>query len=209
MLYTGYNIGIDDFVIIPRKFVKSIVDNEFLKANPLNQDVVVEDVKNKIMNISRQQLNQNGNNGFKISVESGAKGSLFNVCQMTGLLGQQYINGKRLIDDRTQGTIFDQGFIVGSFGSGLSPNEFLIHVRAGRTSLCDNALTTSQTGYSQRKIIKLMEKMVVHNDGSIRCVCSNRIYKEAFRGDGIDPCSRVLDPNWMKRATYRAWAEDW
>ena len=71
MLYTGYSISIDDCVVIPRKVVKSIVDNDFLKANPLNPDVAVEDVKNKIMNMSKQQLNQNGNNGFMISVESG------------------------------------------------------------------------------------------------------------------------------------------
>ena len=71
--------------------------------------------------MSRQQLSQNDNNGFMASVESGAKGSLFNVCQMTGLLGQQYINGKRLTDDILQGTIFDQEFILGSFGSRLTP----------------------------------------------------------------------------------------
>ena len=86
---------------------------------------------------------------------------------MTRLLGQQYINGKRLTDDIPQGTIFDQGFVE-SFGSGLSPKEFFSHTRAGRVSLCDTALTTSQTGYSHTKLIKLMEKMVVHNDGSIR-----------------------------------------
>ena len=45
-----------------------------------------------------------------------------------------------------------------------------------------------------------MKKMVVHNDGSVRCVCSKRIYEEAFGGDGIDPCRKVLDPNWLKRA---------
>ena len=158
ILYTGYSIGIDDCVVIPGKFVKSIVDNEFLKTDPLDPDVAVADVKNKIMNMSRQRLSQNDNNGFMISVESGAKGSLFNVCQMTGLLGQQYINGKRLTEDIPQRTIFDLGFIVGSFGSGLTPKEFFSHARAGRTSLCDTALTTSQTGYSQRKLIKLMEK---------------------------------------------------
>ena len=108
MLYAGYSIGIDDCVLIPRKVVKSIVDNEFLKADPLNPDVAVEDVKNKVMNMSRQQLSKNDNNGFMISVEPGAKGSLFNLCQMTGLLGQQYINGKRLTDSILQGTIFDQ-----------------------------------------------------------------------------------------------------
>ena len=107
MLYTGYSIGIDDCAVIPRKVVKSIVDNEFLKIDPRNPDVVVEDVKNKIMSLSKQQLSQNDNNGFMISVESGAKGSLFNVCQMTRLLGQQCINGKMLTDDMLQGTIFD------------------------------------------------------------------------------------------------------
>ena len=45
MLYTAYGFGIDDCVVIPRKVVKSIIDNEFLKTNSLEQDVVVEDVK--------------------------------------------------------------------------------------------------------------------------------------------------------------------
>ena len=120
MLYTGYSTGINDCVVISKKVVKSIVDNEFLKADPLNPDAAVEDVKNKIMNMSRQQLSQNDSNCFMISVESGAKGSLFNVCQMTGLLGQQHIKSKRLTGGILQGTIFDQGFVVGSFRSGLS-----------------------------------------------------------------------------------------
>ena len=80
VLYTVYSNGTDDCMVIPKKIVKSIVDNEFLKVDPLDPDVAVEDVKNKIINISKQQLNQNDNNGFIISVESGAKGSLFNVC---------------------------------------------------------------------------------------------------------------------------------
>ena len=54
MLYTGYSTGINDCVVISKKVVKSIVDNEFLKADPLNPDAAVEDMKNKIMNMSRQ-----------------------------------------------------------------------------------------------------------------------------------------------------------
>ena len=134
MLYTGYSIGNVDCVVIPKKVAKSIVDNEFLKADPLVPDVAIEDVKNKVMNMPRQLLSQNNNNGFMISVESGAKGSPFNVFQMTGLLGQQYINGKRLTDGRSQGTIFYHVFVVGSFGSGLSPKEFFSHAGNGRTS---------------------------------------------------------------------------
>ena len=58
----------------------SIVDNEFLKADSLDPDVAVEDVKNKVMNMSRQKLSQTDSNSFLINVGSGAKGSLFNVC---------------------------------------------------------------------------------------------------------------------------------
>ena len=121
MLYTGYSIGINDCMVIFRRVLKSKVDNEFLKTDLLDPDVVVENVENKVMNMSKQQLSQNDNSGFMISVGSGTKGSLFNVCQMTRLLAQQYINKKRLIDDMPQGTIFDQRFISGSFGFGLSP----------------------------------------------------------------------------------------
>ena len=51
--------------------------------------------------------------------------------------------------------------------------------------------------------MKLMKEMVVHNDGSVRSVCSKRTYEEAFGGGGIDPCKRVLNPNSLKRAIYR------
>ena len=58
-LYTGYSINIDDCVVIPRKIVK---------ADLLDPDAAVEDVKNKkVMNMSRQQLSQqyiNGNNNI-------------------------------------------------------------------------------------------------------------------------------------------------
>ena len=56
MLYTGYSIGIDDCVVNPRKVVKIIIDNEFFKTDLLDPDVAVENVKNKVMNMLRQQL---------------------------------------------------------------------------------------------------------------------------------------------------------
>ena len=65
------------------------------------------------MNMFRQQLSQSDNIVFMISVGSRAKGSLFNVCQMTGLLGQQYINGKRLTGGIPQGAILTRDLLLG------------------------------------------------------------------------------------------------
>ena len=59
MLYTGYSTGIDDCVVISRKVVKSVAGNEVLKVDLQKPGVAVEDVKNKIMNMSKKQLNQN------------------------------------------------------------------------------------------------------------------------------------------------------
>ena len=56
MLYTGYSIGIDDCVVSSRKVVKSMANNLFLKADSLDPDVAVGNVKNKVMNMSRQLL---------------------------------------------------------------------------------------------------------------------------------------------------------
>ena len=159
--------------MIPREVVESIVNKEFSKVSVGQgpDTVVIENLKNKVMNMSKEQLSQDDDNGFMISV----KGSLFNVCQMTEMVRQQYINGKRLTEGGPK--IFDQGSVVGSFELRISPDEFFSHARAGRTSLCDTALITSQTEYSQGKLIRLMEKMVINNDESFKCVYSKNIYE--------------------------------
>ena len=79
--------------MIPREVVESIVNKEFSKVSVGQgpDTVVIENLKNKVMNMSKEQLSQDDDNGFMISV----KGSLFNVCQMTEMVRQQYINGKR------------------------------------------------------------------------------------------------------------------
>ena len=74
----------------------------------------------------------------------------------------------------------------------MNPKIFFSDSRARRTSLCDTALTISQTAYSQRKLIKLMEKMVVHNDGSVRCTSSKRTYEEAFVGCSVTNLTAFL-----------------
>ena len=60
-------------MVIPGRGVKSIADKEFLKVDPLDPDVAVEDVNTKVMNMLSVQLRQNGNNSFMISAGSGAK----------------------------------------------------------------------------------------------------------------------------------------
>lgn len=48
-----------------------------------------------------------------------------------------------------------RGFVRNSFYSGLSPTEFLFHAISGREGLVDTAVKTAETGYMQRKLMKV------------------------------------------------------
>ena len=101
MLYTGYSIGIDNCVTISRQTIEKVVQGSLPPdADDLPEHcllIYLSNVKDKVMGMAKQQLSSSTfKNGFMTSVNSGAKGSLFNVCQMTEMLAQQYINGERL-----------------------------------------------------------------------------------------------------------------
>ena len=42
-----------------------------------------------------------------------------------------------------------------SFYSGLTPTEFFFHTMAGREGLVDTAVKTAETGYMQRRLVKV------------------------------------------------------
>lgn len=48
-----------------------------------------------------------------------------------------------------------KGFVRNSFYSGLAPTEFLFHAISGREGLVDTAVKTAETGYMQRRLMKV------------------------------------------------------
>jgi len=48
-----------------------------------------------------------------------------------------------------------KGFVSNSFYSGLTPTEFMFHTMAGREGLVDTAVKTAETGYMQRRLVKV------------------------------------------------------
>ncbi|ERL89280.1 hypothetical protein D910_06653 [Dendroctonus ponderosae] len=127
---------------------------------------------------------------------SGSKGSLINISQMIACVGQQALNGKRVPDgfedrslphfDHHSKTPYAKGFVENSFFSGLTPTEFFFHTMGGREGLVDTAVKTAETGYMQRRLIKVLEDLVVHYDGSVRNA-DGGIVQLAYGCDGLDP----------------------
>lgn len=131
-----------------------------------------------------------------IMAQCGSKGSLINVSQMVACVGQQAIRGQRVCDGYNGRSLphFDygdkspiaKGFVSNSFFSGLTTIEFFFHTMAGREGLLDTAVKTAETGYMQRRLVKALEDVVSHYDGSVRN--SNGEVVQLFYGDdGMDP----------------------
>lgn len=97
---------------------------------------------------------------------------------MVACVGQQSVGGARAPNgfrDRTlphfkrnDKSPEGKGFVANSFYSGLEPTEFFFHTMAGREGLVDTAVKTAETGYMSRRLMKALEDLYVHYDGSVR-----------------------------------------
>lgn len=90
-------------------------------------------------------------------VSSGAKGSTVNTMQISCLLGQIELEGKRpplMISGRTLPSfpVFETspksgGFIDGRFMTGIQPQDFFFHCMAGREVSLLLGITSSYTSF--------------------------------------------------------------
>ena len=111
-------------------------------------------------------------------VITGAKGSEVNQSQISSMLGQQELEGKRVPLMSSGKSLpsfgaFDcnpraAGYISDRFYSGVRVQDFYFHCMAGREGLVDTAVKTSRSGYLQRCLIKALETCVVAYDYSVR-----------------------------------------
>lgn len=138
-------------------------------------------------------------NNLQFMVESGAKGSTVNTMQISCLLGQIELEGKRpaaSISGRTlpsfrpyEITPRAGGFIDGRFMTGIQPQEFFFHCMAGREGLIDTAVKTSRSGYLQRCLVKHLEGLTVHYDMTVRDSDLSLI-QVLYGEDGLDVTKR-------------------
>ncbi|OPY34824.1 MAG: DNA-directed RNA polymerase subunit A' [Methanomassiliicoccales archaeon PtaU1.Bin124] len=131
---------------------------------------------------------------------SGARGSMLNLSQMAGCIGQQAVRGERLSRGYWNRTLphFQKGdlgakakgFVTNSYKSGLTPTEFFFHSMGGREGLVDTAVRTSRSGYMQRRLINALEDLKMKQDGTVRNTADS-IIQFHYGEDGVDPTRSV------------------
>ncbi|KAM9212343.1 DNA-directed RNA polymerase I subunit RPA1 isoform 1-T1 [Dugong dugon] len=143
-------------------------------------------------------------NNLQMMVQSGAKGSTVNTMQISCLLGQIELEGRRppLMASGKSLPCFEPyeftpragGFVTGRFLTGIRPPEFFFHCMAGREGLVDTAVKTSRSGYLQRCIIKHLEGLVVQYDLTVRD-SDGSVVQFLYGEDGLDiPKTQFLQP---------------
>jgi DNA-directed RNA polymerase I subunit RPA1 len=134
-------------------------------------------------------------NSFQAMTVSGAKGSDVNASQISCLLGQQVLEGRRvpvMVSGKTlpcfkpyETDVRAGGYITDRFLTGIRPQEYYFHCMAGREGLIDTAVKTSRSGYLQRCLIKGMEGIKVSYDNTVRD-SDGSLIQFLYGEDGLD-----------------------
>uniref|UniRef100_A0A671WNV0 DNA-directed RNA polymerase subunit n=1 Tax=Sparus aurata TaxID=8175 RepID=A0A671WNV0_SPAAU len=176
----------------------SMADHKFKEvANQVNNDI------NKVCMPVGLHTSFPDNN-LQLMVQSGAKGSTVNTMQISCLLGQIELEGRRppLMPSGKSLPCFQPydpapgagGFVSGRFLTGIKPQEFFFHCMAGREGLVDTAVKTSRSGYLQRCVIKHLEGLVVQYDLTVRD-SDGSVVQFLYGEDGLDiPKTPFLQP---------------
>ncbi|WP_101295419.1 DNA-directed RNA polymerase subunit A' [Halegenticoccus soli] len=219
IMHFGFSLGIDDESIPDEagEMVDEAIENAYERIEELIETyeageleslpgrTVDETLEMKIMQTLGKARDSAGeiaedhfgdDNPAVIMARSGARGSMLNLTQMAGCVGQQAVRGERInrgYEDRTLShyrkndlSAEAHGFVENSYRGGLTPREFFFHAMGGREGLVDTAVRTSKSGYLQRRLINALSELETQYDGTVRDT-SGTIVQFEFGEDGTSP----------------------
>ena len=183
-LVDAYEAG--ELESLPGRSLEETLEMEIMKVTGKTRDMAGE--------IAGSHLGMD--NSAVMMAKSGARGSMLNLSQMSGCVGQQAVRGERISRGYQYRTLphfkrgdlgaSAKGFVASCYKSGLSPTEYFFHSMGGREGLVDTAVRTSRSGYMQRRLINALEDVKVENDGTVRHA-GGQIIQFIYGEDGIDP----------------------
>jgi len=167
-LYNGFTVGIGDLYIPPEleQQMNKLFETKKLEVNHIitemenNPDLydpdtfeqsIYGDLNNIRETVSQLIMNNlTSDNKFNVLISSGAKGAPVNMGQMGGCVGQQVVEGRRIVkrvngrtlpyfyqnDDSATG----RGFVEEPFIFGMTPQSFIFHNMSSREGLIDTAI---------------------------------------------------------------------
>ncbi|KAA0000880.1 MAG: DNA-directed RNA polymerase subunit A' [Thermoplasmata archaeon] len=187
-LIRAYNEG--ELEQIPGRSLEETLEMEIMRVTGKARDQTGE--------IASKHLGMD--NSAVIMARSGARGSMLNLSQMAGCVGQQAVRGERIRRGYKNRTLTHfkkgdlgaeaKGFVSSSYKNGLTPTEYFFHSMGGREGLVDTAVRTSRSGYMQRRLINALENIKLEEDGTVRTT-TGEIVQFVYGEDGVEPMKSI------------------
>ena len=218
-LFNGFTVGVQDAVITKEVAdqIKKLFDTKELKVahlvtelenNPDMMDIeLLESTIYSEINVIREDVskiminNIDPTNNFGIMLNSGSKGDKLTYAQMGGCVGLQAFEGKlvpKKVNNRSlpyfhrdDDSPSARGLVKHPFIQGSSYTEFFFINMTGREGLIDQAIRTAQSGYIQRKLIKMLEDYMIKYDGTVRSAV-NQIVQFVYGDSGADTIKQYI-----------------
>lgn len=209
MTYYPVSIGYEDCKLVNERSqeeFKKIQNADYLKfksevmmmggerENPLEEQFketqILTSAKNLTNRLGKKAYNNlDTYNTILLALNSGAKGSKFNLIQIQSMLGQQFFYGGR---SKMNLSYFpagelnpeSKGFIPNSFTSGLTASEYFFHQASSRPGMIDKSNKVQETGAMERRFIKQLENLSVNQKGEVRNK-GGQIIQFVYGDDGL------------------------
>jgi DNA-directed RNA polymerase subunit A' len=218
LLVYGFSYMYDDMVLKPEveKRVADILEKADTEVKALIDDYhagklevlpgrgAAETLELRVLDRLNKARNQAGRvvaenakktNPTMIMAESGGRGNLINIAQMSACVGHQSFRGGRISRGYRGRTLScfkkndlsaqAHGFIGRGFKQGMKPWEFFFMAMTGRDSLMDTALRTPKSGYLYRRLANALQDVKVEYDYTIR-EASGKIIQYQYGEEGLD-----------------------
>ena len=130
-------------------------------------------VNSELSNVLIKKLKED-NDGFNsifMMMDSGARGSKAQICQLSGMRGLMAKPQK----SGAEGAQIIENPILSNFKEGLSVLEYFISTHGARKGLADTALKTADAGYLTRRLVDVSHDVIVNEEdcGTLRgLVCT-------------------------------------
>lgn len=191
-MWHGLSIGYRDFNLNRKEVIKTLKKSlakmqiDFFNLGPRPTDEIplffwmrslhgiVDQTKINGKKIGEQFMKENnGNNILSKDGGCGAKGSLSNMSQATGSLGEQLIGSnipKYELKGKTRClpyfpsndvSLHSIGYVFRSYMDSISPIDSMFHEMASRITLIDTARNVSEIGYTHRRVEKSLEPILI------------------------------------------------
>ncbi|MDD4279812.1 MAG: DNA-directed RNA polymerase subunit beta' [Candidatus Sumerlaeales bacterium] len=168
------DVAIMNAAVARDRFSKGVITEEERYRRIVHEwsratDLLTDEVKNTMKN------DRHGLNSVWMMANSGARGNMAQVRQLTGMRGLMQKPIKKITGG--MGEVIESP-ITSNFREGLSVLEYFISTHGARKGLADTALKTSEAGYLTRRLVDVSQDVfITEND----CGTTDYIEVEAIK----------------------------